>query len=197
MTKAGPFSERKPTFLLVTGRSEGNVAFQSGRIRARSLPHRMPPERFLAPPSSARSTRRTLTPFWARRMAAAQPAKPAPTTMTWNFPESEGMLTSARPRRRDSRPVYESAGGAGSLVMPFAGRVVVELVARLVWHHGERLDELDGLALARGAAHVGDHAELRHRPVLVELDLVGQVDGDRILADLDLVGVLGEQVVQD
>src|ERR1041385_3945775 len=85
MTKAGPLSERKPTFLLETGRSTGIVAFQSGRTCARSLPQRMPPDRFLAPPSSARSTSSVRMPFWASRMAAAQPANPAPTTMHWNW----------------------------------------------------------------------------------------------------------------
>src|SRR6185503_14699690 len=111
MTKAGPFSLRKPTFLLETGRSTGMVARQSGRTCARSLPHRMPPLKFLAPPSSARSTRRVRIPFWARRMAAAQPANPAPTTMHWNWfalPWDRGVLNGPSPGGGDRGAVYEA-----------------------------------------------------------------------------------------
>src|SRR5688572_26580616 len=164
MTKAGPFSLRKPTFLLETGRSTGIVLRQSGSTCARSSPHRMPPLRFLAPPSSARSTRRVLMPFWARRMAAAQPANPAPTTMHWNWlfvPGRDWGLTdrlqgAATGERFMSLIQRRRRRAAGSGV-PF-GAVRVALVARheagLV-HHGEDLDELDGLLLARHGAQVG------------------------------------------
>ena len=49
---------------------DGHLSPPVGQDPARSWPHSTPPERFLTPASAPRSTRRTLAPPWARRIAA-------------------------------------------------------------------------------------------------------------------------------
>ena len=64
--------------------SSGAFFSQSGTIAERSLPHRIPPETFLLPGGSDRSTSKTLSPEEAILMADDEPAGPPPTTMASN-----------------------------------------------------------------------------------------------------------------
>ena len=71
----------------------------------------MPPNMFLAPGYSPRSSSRTLAPAWASPRAALVPAGPAPTTMASKARPS-GVTAGGADRAGQRRPPIAAAGAS-------------------------------------------------------------------------------------